>query len=355
LGTNELALFKSGADQFDEVETIEKGLGPCFNNVSCVACHSVPSRGGSSTNLVTRFGRMTNGVFDPMSDLGGSLLQAMAIAPNVQEVIPHEATIIAKRKTTPLFGLGLIEAIPDQTILHNAARPKPDGVKGRAAIVYDVASKTNRVGRFGWKNQQASLLAFAGDAYLNEMGITSRLFPEENAPNGDKYMLAQYDQVPDPEDHVDPESGLADIDRLAAFMRFLAPPQRAPMTAHARQGAGIFNAVDCAVCHQRFISTGPNKVAALNHKPVELWSDLLLHDMGNLGDGIAQADAGQREMRTQPLWGLRFNAPYLHDGRAANVDAAIRAHAGEATVSTQRYEKLTDNQRAALLEFLNTL
>jgi CxxC motif-containing protein (DUF1111 family) len=348
-------LFKSGIDQFDEVETVEKGLGPTFNNVSCVACHFVPARGGSSTNMVTRFGRMTNGVFDPMTEFGGSLLQSMAINPAVQEFIPAEATIIAHRKTTPLFGLGLIEAIPDQTILRNAARQKRDGVKGHAAIIYDVAGNTNRVGRFGWKSQQATLLAFAGDAYLNEMGITSRLFPHENAPNGNTYLLSQFDMVPDPEDHVDPESNKSDIDRLADFMRFLAPPKRAPATPNARTGNGIFNAIGCAVCHQRFLVTGKSKIPALNFKPAELWSDLLVHDMGNLGDGIAQGDADQREMRTQPLWGLLNNAPYLHDGRAPDVDAAIRAHDGEAAVSTQRYQQLNDKQRGALLEFLNTL
>jgi CxxC motif-containing protein (DUF1111 family) len=273
----------------------------------------------------------------------------------VQEVIPAEATIIAHRKTTPLLGVGLIEAIPDAAILRNAARRKPDGVKGRAAIVYDVATLTNRVGRFGWKSQQATLLSFAGDAYLNEMGITSRLFPTENAPNGNTYLLRQFDTVADPEDHVDPESNLADIDRLASFMRFLAPPQTGLLTANTRRGAGLFNAIGCAVCHQRTMITGKSKVAALNLQPVVLWSDLLLHDMGNLGDGIAQGAAGQQEMRTSPLWGVRFNGPYLHDGRAPDLDAAIRAHAGEAAASTQRYEKLKEDQRGALIEFLNSL
>jgi len=355
LGTNELAQFKLGADQFDEIETIEKGLGPTFNNVSCVACHFAPERGGSSTNMVTRFGRLTNGVFDPMTEWGGSLLQSMAIDPTVQEFVPPEATIIAHRKTTSLLGAGLIEAIPDDAIVRNAARKKPDGVKGHAAIVYDVATKTNHVGRFGWKNQQATLLAFAADAYLNEMGITSRLFPTENAPNGNTYLLQQFDTVADPEDHVDPQSNMSDIDRLASFMRYLAPPQPGPVTANVRRGGGLFAAVGCAVCHQRTVVTGKNKVPALNLKPVVLWSDLLLHDMGNLGDGIAQGAAGQHEMRTSPLWGARFNAPYLHDGRAPDIDAAIRAHGGQAAASTQRYEKLNDSQRKALVEFVKSL
>jgi CxxC motif-containing protein (DUF1111 family) len=355
LRTNELALFKAGAQQFNEEETVMSGLGPIFNNVSCVACHFTPVRGGSSTNFVTRFGRITNGAFDPMTEFGGSLLQSQAINPAVQEVVPAEATIVVHRKTTSLLGAGLIEAIPDAAILRNAARNKRDGVKGRAAIVTDVASGQQRVGRFGWKNQQATLLSFAGDAYVNEIGITSRLFPFDNAPNGNTALLAQFDTIADPEDKPDPDTGLADIDTVADFMRFLAPPPKGPPTPGARQGGGLFVAVGCAVCHQRFQFTGTSKVAALNLKPVELWSDLLVHDMGNLGDGIAQGGAGMREMRTSPLWGLRFNAPYLHDGRAPDVDAAIRAHDGEAAVSVQRYEKLNDQQRGALLEFLHTL
>jgi CxxC motif-containing protein (DUF1111 family) len=187
------------------------------------------------------------------------------------------------------------------------------------------------------------------------MGITSRLFPTENAPNGNTYLLSLNDAVPDPEDKADPDTGLADIDTVAVFMRFLAPPQRGPITPNVRRGNGLFNAIGCAVCHTRTLNTGKNKIPALSQKPAELWSDLLLHDMGNLGDGIAQGAAGQREMRTQPLWGLRNNAPYLHDGRAPDVDAAIRAHDGEAAVSTQRYEKLNDQQRTSLIEFLNSL
>lgn len=141
-----------------------------------------------------------------------------------QEVIPSEANIVAKRMTTPLFGAGLIETIPDATILFNAFLRRPDGISGRPSIVTDVASGKTRVGRFGWKAQQATLLAFAGDAYLNEMGITNRLFPHENAPNGNAALLAQYDTVADPEDVVDPATGKGDIDMFADFMRLLAPP-----------------------------------------------------------------------------------------------------------------------------------
>jgi CxxC motif-containing protein (DUF1111 family) len=347
--------FAAGLEEFSNEESPETGLGPLFNNISCVACHSVPAAGGSSNINVTRFGRMVSGHFDPMTEWGGSLLQQFAIDPAVQEVIPREANVVAHRQSTPLFGLGLIEAIPDAVILQNAQARKPDGVRGRAARVVDVVSGEMRVGRLGWKCQQATLLAFAGDAYMNEMGITSRFFPVENAPNGNELLLARYDHFADPEDEVDPATEKGDIDHAADFMRLLAPPPRLPPTSGSRQGEMIFSQIGCAVCHVPALQTGPNVVAALDRKPVNLFSDLLLHDMGPLGDGIAQADAGTREMRTAPLWGLRASAPYLHDGRARNVDEAIRAHAGEAGVSRDRYLRLAPLPRNQLVEFLNSL
>ena len=347
--------FDDGLLDFTERETVATGLGPIFNNVSCVACHRGPAVGGSSRIFVTRFGRTTNGVFDPLASLGGSLLQQNGIAPGVREHIPREANTIAHRQTTPLFGLGLIEAIPDDTLIQLAQRATVDGVTGHAAMVTDVASGETRVGRFGWKNQQATLLAFSGDAYLNEMGITNRLFPIENAPNGNTALLAKFDTVPDIEDHADPVTGKSGIDALADFQRFLAPPPQLPLTARGIIGRDQFNQIGCAICHVPQLQTGASPVAALDHQTVNLYSDLLLHDMGKLGDGIAQADAGPNEFRTPPLWGLRASAPYLHDGRAVTVDAAIRAHEGQGKLSRDRYQALAPADRAALLEFLSSL
>ncbi|PYJ78958.1 MAG: hypothetical protein DME22_26115 [Verrucomicrobia bacterium] len=311
-------------------ETPERGLGPIFNNVSCVACHSAPAVGGSSAILETRFGRLLYGRFDPLTELGGSLLQQSALDP-------------------------AIEAIPDSAILLNAAIPRPDGITGRPSMVQDVVSGQPRVGRFGWKAQQATLLAFSGDAYLNEMGITSRLFPQENAPNGNTDLLALFDNVADPEDVEDPETGKANIDNFTDFMRFLAPPPQLPLTLSAQSGQILFNGIGCAACHTPVMHTGANSVAALDRKPVRLYSDLLLHNMGLLGDGIAQGSAHPREMRTAPLWGLRASAPYLHDGRAATVNAAIRAHDGEARYPRDRYLLLLPIQRRQLLDFLNSI
>ena len=304
---------------------------------------------------VTRFGRVVNGVFDPLTQLGGSLLQRFAIDPGVRETVPREANVVAQRLSTPLFGAGLIEAIPDATIEALARQQKPDGVRGRAAIIDDLASGTKRVGRFGWKAQQASLTTFAGDAYVNEMGITNRLFPVENAPNGNRALLARFDKFADPEDPADPTTNRGDIDSLADFMRMLAAPSPTRQSQSASEGERLFSQAGCAVCHQPTMQTGPSPIAALDRKTVALYSDLLLHDMGRLNDSIAQASAGMREMKTPPLWGLRMRQPFLHDGRAATLDEAIRAHDGEGAPARDRYMQLSPLNSQQILDFLRTL
>jgi len=355
LTSAQLADFAEGLEDFQEEDTAASGLGPVFNNVSCVACHSVPAIGGASAIVETRFGSTASGRFDPLDAQGGSLLQQSSIDPLTQEVVPANANIVAKRLTTPLFGAGLIEAIPDAVIILNAILPKPDNVSGRISVVTDVASGSTRVGRFGWKAQQATLLAFAGDAYLNEIGITSRLFPKENPPNGNAALLAKYDKVADPEDAADPETGKADIDHFADFMRMLAPPPRLPLSSSARTGQDLFNQIGCAACHEPTLVTGANAIKALDRNPVQLYSDLLLHDMGSLGDGIAQGTARVSEMRTAPLWGLRGRGPFLHDGRAATVSVAIRMHDGEALRSRDRFNQLGSTKQQHLLDFLNSI
>jgi CxxC motif-containing protein (DUF1111 family) len=357
LTKTELANFGAGLDEFENAETPAGGLGPIFNDVSCVSCHNAGGTGGGSPVNVTRFGLRDANGFDPLDDLGGSLLQRQAIAPGAREIVPGQANVIAMRQSTPLFGLGLIEAIPDAAILANANRPPVNGIRGRANQITDVVSGQVRTGRFGWKAQQATILAFSADAYVNEMGVTNRFFPTENAPNGDPDVLAKFDSVADPEDEVDPATGKADIDASADFMRFLAPPQPLPLSPSATAGRGLFTGglTDCAVCHKPSMTTGPSPVAALSKKTVNLYSDLLVHDMGRLGDGITQGTVTGNEMRTAPLWGLRLSAPYLHDGRAPSIDAAIRAHDGEAAGSREKYLRLSPTQRQQLIDFLRSL
>ncbi|GDY18561.1 hypothetical protein LBMAG55_18840 [Verrucomicrobiota bacterium] len=350
LTTAQLELFVDGKVDFEKSEDVEGGLGPIFNESSCVACHSSGATGGASPRNVTRFGRVTSAGFDGLDALGGSLLQDQAILPDAIELVPLEANLVVKRNSTPVFGLGLMEAIPDAAIIANVRKQPVDGVKGKVNMITDVVSGQTRVGRFGWKAQQTSVLAFAADAYANEMGVTNRFFPTENAPNGDAEKLAKSDFVLDPEDA--PATGLADFEKVANFMKFLAPPPGVKLTPTAAAGQQLFMAAGCALCHVPSMQTGPSKDPAFDRKEVRLFSDLLLHDMGSLGDGIVQAQAGPREMRTAPLWGLRVSAPYLHDGRATTLDAAIAAHDGEAKVSRDRYLKLTPAQKKQLSEFL---
>ncbi len=358
--------FTVGDTAFAKVETVASGLGPIFNNSGCANCHNFPVDAGSGTATVTRFGLNTNGVFNPLTSLGGSLLQDNSTTTNF-EVVPASANVNIKRQTTPVFGSGLIEAIPDSVIQSNAALANADGIVGTVALVTDPVDGRQHVGRFGWKAQLATLLAFAADAANNEMGITSRILPVGQAPNGNTNLYNQLNTVADPNDKVD-ASGKADIDRMSDYMRLLSPPPTLPLTANAVAGKALFSQLRCDICHTPVLTTGPNfipvsdlaietnsAIAALSSKAVPLYSDLLLHNMGSLADGIAQAAASTNQMRTAPLWGLSQSLPYLHDGRANTVDAAIRAHAGDALPAATRYINLSTNQQQQVVQFLNSL
>jgi CxxC motif-containing protein (DUF1111 family) len=356
LTSAELAAFREGSLAFNTVETPETGLGPIFNNNSCLSCHNVPALGGSSHTTVTRFGQTTNGVFDPLTSEDGSLLHAKAIDPSLQEVVPVNANTTALRITPALYGAGLIEAIADATILANAALPKPAGIRGRPAMITDIATGQTRVGRFGWKAQHATLLGFSGDALNNEIGITNRLYPKAAAPDGNEALLAHFVSPTAPiEDQPSPLTGLSEIDRLANYMRYLGPVAPAPATTASLAGQALFVSLSCSACHTPSLPTGTASSAALSGQTAGLYSDLLLHDMGSLNDGIAQGDAGPNEMKTAPLWGLRAKTVFLHDGRATTLDQAILAHAGEAQASTDAYQKLKAADRANLMAFLRTL
>ena len=344
-------LFLDGKDGFMKVQTVEGGLGPIFNRDSCVACHSAGGVGGGSVVNTTRFWSKELGQFDPLAPGAGLLLHDRAIAPEAQAFLPRSASIITQRNSTPLFGLGLIEAISEFTIVSNARKYPNDQIHGRIGYVRDIVTGGIRSGRFGWKAQHGSLTAFSADAYRNEMGITNKHFPAENAPNGNLELLAKYDKVLDPEDQATP-GHLAEFESVANFMRFLAPPTPGPAPLG---GLALFTSVGCAQCHTPMLSGGSSPVAALSSKPVWLYSDLLLHDMGSLGDGISQGAANGNEFRTPPLWGASQSAPYLHDGRAPTIDAAIRAHEGEGRIVRDRYLKLNAAQQKLLSDFVLSL
>jgi len=357
LSKEQMEAFEEGSADFQEVEEVKDGLGPVFNDVSCAACHSEPTVGGGSTRLETRFGRLnSNGSFDPMVEVGGSLVQDQAIAGfDPEEKVPKKlaklgATIVAQRRTTPLFGLGLVDNVPDATfeaIARLQARFTPE-TAGRPNRVMNLTTNEIVIGKFGWKGQVPTLFQFAGDAYLNEMGITNPQFPNENCPQGNCSALAE-----------NPAPGLNDngegVDNFTNFMTLLGPPPRGPITRDVVAGGVIFAALGCANCHVPALQTGPHDVRALSNKTFFPFSDFLLHDMGRLGDGIVQGDATGKEMRTAPLWGLREIKRFLHDGRATTVDQAILEHDGQGASARDRFKGLSSDAMAKLLEFLNSL
>lgn len=350
--------FRLGLDDFLEVEAADEGLGPAFNGTSCAVCHSVPAIGGGSAISEIRAGRRgPRGEFIALDEAGESLFHLFSLPSHAcQPVIPPEATIIARRIPIPVFGAGLVEAIPDETLLalEDPIDRNRDGVSGRAAIVVDRATGERRVGRFGWKAQHATLLAFSADAYRNEMGITNDLFREESAYGISKDRMRLCDRLPEPEDVRDPLTGRRGIDNFASFMRFLAPIGRGPIDEAARTGEQVFGAIGCAACHTPTLTTGPSSNPLFNRRQLALFSDLLLHDVGT-GDGIEQASGGPEEIRTPALWGLRFRRPLLHDGSAATIDDALRRHAGEAELARRGFEQATQAEAAALLAFLKSL
>jgi CxxC motif-containing protein (DUF1111 family) len=349
--------FRLGLDDFLEVEASEEGLGPAFNGTSCAACHNIPTIGGAGTMAELRAGRRNaSGEFETLDASGDTLFHMFSVPGHgCQPVLPEDTNVFARRVPIPLFGAGLVEAIPDETLraLEDPDDRNRDGVSGRAALIIDVATGERRVGRFGWKAQHATLLAFGADAYRNEMGITNDLFPHESAFGIPADRMRLCDPFSDPEDIRDPRTRRRGIDNFASFMRFLAPVERGGLNDQVRVGEQVFAAIGCATCHVPTLETGPSANPLFNRKTVALFSDLLLHDVGT-GDGIKQGAAEPNEIRTPALWGLRLRRPLLHDG-SATLEEAIRRHAHEAELARRGFERLSDVDRAALLAFLRSL
>jgi len=296
---------------------------------------------------------------------GGSLINDRAIDALIQERILAGNEVRTFRGSPSTLGLGYVEAIDDQTLI-DLARSQFFLTGGRIfgqVIKVPVAEANGalRVGRFGWKNQNSSLVSFAADAYLNEMGITSTLQPTENSSNGNS--IAAYDTVADPEDND------GDVAKFAEFIRATkAPPRDADLagTAAALTGSQLFNQVSCNVCHVTTLRTAPAGTAinggqfvvpdALGAKIIHPYSDFLLHDVGT-GDGIVQngGPSSRNKLRTAPLWGLRTRTRLMHDGASLTPRDAILRHDGEARFVINNFRNLTDLQKNQLLIFLRSL
>ncbi|HZT76684.1 MAG TPA: di-heme oxidoredictase family protein [Vicinamibacterales bacterium] len=355
--------FDADRATFEERDDAAKGLGPVYNAQSCAECHQTPVTGGISQVAELRAGTFLNGVFTDHP--GGSLVNDRAIDPRIQEHVSDADNVRTLRTTLNALGDGFVEAIDDATFSAIRAA-QPSALRGTIiSVPVAEAGGALRVGRFGWKNQNASLLSFAGDAYLNEQGITNRLFPVENTSEGRFVGFGSgFDLVPDdPAFGEDPDG---DIDAFAEFMRATKAPSRGSMTTTAAAGAAVFSAIGCSTCHTPTIVTAPVGTIvnggqltvpdALGNKIIHPFGDFMLHDVGT-GDGIVQnGGAGTRnKMRTPPLWGVRTRSRLMHDGASLTFEDAILRHGGQATPVTQLFKGLSAANKARLLAFLASL
>jgi CxxC motif-containing protein (DUF1111 family) len=361
------AQFDLDLATFDAREQIDEGLGPLYNAQACAECHQNPVSGATSQITELRVGR--SDIFGTFTDRpGGSLINDRAINAAIQERVAGADNVADLRSSLNTLGDGFIEAIPDSefTRIRNA---QPSGLKGQIINVPVLESPgTTRIARFGWKNQHASLLSFAADAYLNEMGITSPLQATENTSNG--VSVAAYDTVPDPEEAAAPGEPFGpDVEAFARFMRSTKVPPRDPATvgtADVNAGATLFSSIGCQHCHTATITTAPagtvfnggklTVTAALGDKIIHPYSDFMLHDVGT-GDGIVQ-NGGQStafKLRTPPLWGLRTKDRLMHDLLSLTRDNAIQRHTNEAEPVIQNYLSLSTTQKNQLIAFINSL
>jgi CxxC motif-containing protein (DUF1111 family) len=407
-----MRFFEAGLATFVEVDQVADGLGPRFNSNACASCHDQPAVGGSSP--------MKNPLFSVGSAHGAKNTIPWFIAPDgpIREarfkvnpngtpdggvhaifVIngrddapdckiaqpdflpsgdPHSGKggnpNIIFRIPTPVFGDGLIEAIPDAAILANMRNNAPQntqwGIKGHPNVhisgTANLSANDGTITRFGWKSQNKSLFIFSGEAYNVEMGVTNEVFPQER----DETSGCVVNPTPEDAIHLSADSTTAvisDVEAFSIFMRLLAPPIPGEDTPSSTRGRALFKSTGCVACHTpslttaKMVSSGSstNPSAALSDKPVNLYSDLLVHSMGEgLADGIQQGAAGPDEFRTAPLWGVGQRVFFLHDGRTTSLVDAIEAHrsrGSEANQIIERFNRLTGEEQQDIINFLRSL
>ncbi len=400
-GLVDAATHTADQTKFGGTEALTDGLGPLYNAQSCRECHQNPTSGGSSQVSELRVGHNdAHGQFQnpdiPINHgaeiiKGRSLINDRAICPSgafpnieIQEHVPDTENIRTFRVSLNLLGDGFVEAVADQAFVDLAkdqCTKSEHKICGQALYVPIVEAPGHTgIGRFGWKDQHASLLSFSGDAYLNEMGITNRLQPDE--------VTNLCNTVSEPNDTPGAD-GLSDIDHFARFIRATEVPARDLMLAQspqAKRGETLFDKIGCSTCHVPTLTTAPAGTAinggtfaippALGDKTFHPYGDFLLHNIGS-GDGIVQSmtehygkkmysitwknlsipefNNTANKMRTAPLWGLRLHSRLMHDGASLTFTDAILRHRGEAAHATEKFEKFTPAEKEALLEFLRSL
>lgn len=380
--------------------TARDGLGPFFNARNCSGCHFKDGRGRPpefdgefSHGLLLRLGLLekdknNENIGDPIY---GKQFQDNSILSVQKEgtlIVTYEPLVvtyndgtqvtlrkpeyafsglnygeistmtqISPRVANQMIGLGLLDAIPEMT-LKSFADPNDadgDGVSGRTNQVFDRATNTMKVGRFGWKANQPNIKQQVAAAFSGDLGITSSLFPEENC-----VATLDCDSLPN---GGSPEIPDDNLDKVAFYAATLAVPARRSVDdVNVLEGKEIFNSIDCKACHIPKIETGSYDIASLANQTIRPYTDLLLHDMGEgLADNLPDFDAAGNEWRTPPLWGIGLietvnsHTNLLHDGRARNIEEAILWHGGEAFNALTKFKALSRNERSKLIEFLNTL
>jgi CxxC motif-containing protein (DUF1111 family) len=406
LTSQQLAFFNAGLADFADFEQVSDGLGPRMNLDTCGGCHAQPATGGTSPHMnpqvafATKDGgtdrvpsfiradgpvREVRFVRNPDWSPDGGVHALFTLTgragaagctleqPDFEIQIAFQNAIF--RIPTPVFGTGLIEQIPDSTIVANQAADFPAkqvlGITGRPN--FELSGRTmsgqvnhngndGTIARFGWKAQNKSLLLFSGEAYNVEMGITNELFQTERDETGSCQFAPVPNSITDTT-ATTPTAVISSIERFSHFMRFLAPPAPSPDTPGGApsiaRGRVTFSSAGCAFCHTPALRTGNSNVTALANQPVNLFSDLLIHDMGErLADGVSQGQAGPREFRTAPLWGLGQRLFFLHDGRTSDLVTAILAHqsvGSEANGAIHAFAGLSEGDKQDLLNFLRSL
>ncbi len=360
LTPEQLNQFNRGRAVFERVFTPETGLGPLFNEAACARCHESPVAGGPGEEVEVHASAFfpESGFCDPLIQKGGPVIQqfvtpALKAALGIDsEPFPAEATGRGLRTSPDVFGFGLLDAVPEATILALADPDDRDhdGISGRPNRFFD-----GRLGRFGRKALVPTLREFNAGAFAIEQSVTNPAVPDENTVGGNP-LPPGVDPLPEPEINQE-ETDLTD-----AFVRFLAPPAPLKLTEEGKRGRKIFSNIGCARCHLPKLKTGDNPVKALRYKEVAAYTDLLLHDMGRELADICLGLATPSEFRTEPLMGLRLSEQieegqprFLHDGRARSVEEAIRLHGGEGAASRDKFNALSEADRKALLAFLRSL
>jgi CxxC motif-containing protein (DUF1111 family) len=414
-------LLDEADEAFNAFENSDDGLGPIFNAQACGQCHTNGAIGGAGEQIERRFGRFDNGIFNPLANRGGSLRQLFTngttpgfnnAACNVPlEVEPAEATVRnVGRLTTPVFGLGLVDAMPD-SFFDGLAAAQPLATRGtvnRGQIAVPNPGDptqslgSTRVTRFGWKAGVPSLMQFSADAYVNEMGITTQscfrgaslnAFALESAPNGVPVSANCDDRAPRQTGtnpggltaaqwaQVDDAVGSCannrteiqdDVFLFAVFMTALAPgPRDFSDQISVTRGQPLFSQVGCQNCHvtttfRTPANPAPLTIDAAGSESIRVpgnfafnpYSDFLAHDMGALGDMIGNAGdsvAVTRRMRTAPLWGIRFRNHLLHDGRCGDIPCAVRAHDGQGAAARNAFNALSSANQHNIVQFVRSL